>query len=130
MLSSTTNNAIGVAALRLEPIPLRRFVSCRHLCAVSTPVEIFEERERQRIAEETGYRQIGKELPEGVTLNQVIQTLPKTVFEIDEQKAWKAVAITVGSTALSLGLIAISPWYLLPFAYALAGLNSISFILT
>ena len=36
-------------------------------------------------------------------------------------RAWGAVATTVASVALSVYLIAISPWYLLPLAWAFAG---------
>ena len=36
-------------------------------------------------------------------------------------RAWGAVATTAASVALSIYLIAISPWYLLPLAWAFAG---------
>ena len=36
-------------------------------------------------------------------------------------RAWGAVATTVASVSLSVYLIAISPWYLLPLAWAFAG---------
>ena len=36
-------------------------------------------------------------------------------------RAWGAVATTAASVALSVYLIAISPWYLLPLAWAFAG---------
>jgi len=36
-------------------------------------------------------------------------------------KAWTNVAITVAACSLSIFLLKISPWYLLPFAWALAG---------
>ena len=43
------------------------------------------------------------------------------VLDINPWKAWSAVAITLSSVAASLYLIAISPWYLLPLAWAFAG---------
>ena len=43
------------------------------------------------------------------------------VFEINPLKAWSAVAITLASVAASLYLISVSPWYLLPFAWFIAG---------
>ena len=43
------------------------------------------------------------------------------VFELNMWRAWGAVATTVASVALSVYLIAISPWYLLPLAWAFAG---------
>ncbi len=43
------------------------------------------------------------------------------MFEINPLRAWSAVAISIFSFALSEYLISISPWYLLPFAWALAG---------
>jgi len=43
------------------------------------------------------------------------------VFDIDDRKAWGAVALTTGAVAASIAMIAYSPWYLLPFAWAFAG---------
>jgi omega-6 fatty acid desaturase (delta-12 desaturase) len=43
------------------------------------------------------------------------------VFQINPIKAWSAVAITLASVAASLYLISVSPWYLLPFAWFIAG---------
>lgn len=46
---------------------------------------------------------------------------PPQVFEVDHGKSWRAVLISLVSFAASLYLIHISPWYLLPFAWALSG---------
>ena len=35
--------------------------------------------ERAQLAEQLGYRQIGAELPDGVSLSDIVQTLPKEV---------------------------------------------------
>ena len=43
------------------------------------------------------------------------------VFELNMMRAWGAVATTVASVSLSIYLISISPWYLLPLAWAFAG---------
>ena len=43
------------------------------------------------------------------------------VFEINPWRAWGAVATTVASVSLSIYLLAVSPWYLLPLVYAFAG---------
>jgi omega-6 fatty acid desaturase (delta-12 desaturase) len=43
------------------------------------------------------------------------------VFEIDDVKAWKTVAITLGAVALGYAALAVSPWYLYPLVYAYMG---------
>lgn len=43
------------------------------------------------------------------------------MFDINPIKAWSAVGITLCSVAASLYLISVSPWYLLPFAWFIAG---------
>jgi len=43
------------------------------------------------------------------------------VFEIDDLKALKSVLISVTSYTLGLFMIAKSPWYLLPLAWAWTG---------
>lgn len=84
-------------------------------------VSSLGDEERAALAEQYGYRKIGKELPDDVTLQDVIKSLPQEVFEIKPLRAWSAVAITLASVSLSMYLISISPWYMLPFAWAFAG---------
>ncbi|XVF35550.1 hypothetical protein REPUB_Repub18cG0155400 [Reevesia pubescens] len=60
-------------------------------------------------------------LPDNVTLKDVIDTLPKKVFEIDDVKAWTSVLISVTSYALGIFIISKAPWYLLPLAWAWTG---------
>jgi omega-6 fatty acid desaturase (delta-12 desaturase) len=43
------------------------------------------------------------------------------VFQFDMVKAWGAVVTTLVSVSASLYLISVSPWYLLPFAWFIAG---------
>ncbi|KAK2633035.1 hypothetical protein EUGRSUZ_L00697 [Eucalyptus grandis] len=60
-------------------------------------------------------------LPENVTLKDVIDSLPRKVFEINDGKAWTSVLISVTSYALGLFMISKAPWYLLPLAWAWTG---------
>ncbi|KAL0296223.1 UNVERIFIED_CONTAM: Omega-6 fatty acid desaturase, chloroplastic [Sesamum radiatum] len=76
---------------------------------------------RQQLCQEYGFRQIGEPLPDNVTLRDIIDTLPKKVFEIDDVKAWKSVLVSVTSYALGIFMIAKAPWYLLPLAWAWTG---------
>ncbi|RVW97585.1 Retrovirus-related Pol polyprotein from transposon TNT 1-94 [Vitis vinifera] len=76
---------------------------------------------RKQLAESYGFEQIGEPLPENVTLRDVIDTIPKKVFEIDDVKAWKSVLISATSYALGLFMISKAPWYLLPLAWAWTG---------
>ncbi|CAK9180376.1 unnamed protein product [Ilex paraguariensis] len=82
---------------------------------------------RKQITESYGFRQIGEPLPNNVTLKDIVDTLPKKVFEIDDMKAWKSVLISVTSYALGLFMISKAPWYLLPLAWAWTGTASTGF---
>eukprot|EP00889_Picochlorum_renovo_P007913 jgi/Picre1/34943/NNA_002409.t1 len=84
-------------------------------------VGYMSDEERAALAKQLGYRSIGKELPDDVTLSDVIKSLPEEVFEINPLRAWSAVALTLASMAAALYAISISPWYMLPFAWAFAG---------
>ncbi|KAK1323106.1 hypothetical protein QJS10_CPA02g01281 [Acorus calamus] len=77
--------------------------------------------QRKQMCESYGFTQIGVSLPQNVTLKDVMDSLPKKVFEIDDIKAWKSVLISVTSYALGICMIAKSPWYLLPLAWAWTG---------
>lgn len=92
-----------------------------------TPIPQLDDATRAAVAEQLGYRSIGKELPDDVTLGQVIKSMPKEVFELNPLRAWGAVVTTLVAMALSEYLIAISPWYLLPFAWAIAGTAATGF---
>ncbi|EES15058.1 omega-6 fatty acid desaturase, chloroplastic [Sorghum bicolor] len=87
---------------------------------VTSPL-VDDEGERKQMAEDYGFTQIGDELPDNITLKDVMDTLPKEVFEINDVKAWTSVLISVTSYALGLFFIAKSPWYLLPLAWAWTG---------
>jgi len=64
---------------------------------------------------------IPKPLPKNITLNDVIKSMPKEVFQKNMFKAWLNVAITVSTVLLSEYLLYLSPWYLLPLVWAFAG---------
>lgn len=65
-----------------------------------------------------GFTQIGEPVPDGISMSDVLKTLPKEVFEIDEWKSWRAVAITIPAVALGYAALAVAPWYMLPAVYA------------
>ncbi|CAK8571093.1 unnamed protein product [Lathyrus sativus] len=88
--------------------------------AAPSPTESPDEYRKQQ-CEHYGFKRIGEPLPDNVTLKDIINSLPKKVFEIDEMKAWTRVLISVASYALGLFLISKAPWYLLPLAWAFAG---------
>lgn len=115
--------------------------------ALTVPVNQLSDDERAQLAKELGYKSIGRELPDGVTLTDIVKSMPSEVrcfptaasiwnyvfqlshrathclqvFELDHGKAWRSVLTSVVSMAASLYLISISPWYLLPFAWFLSG---------
>ena len=62
-----------------------------------------------------------KQLDDSVKLRDVINTLPKEVFVKNPRKAWTKVVINAVCVALGYWLVAISPWYLLPFAWIFLG---------
>ncbi|VAH28640.1 unnamed protein product [Triticum turgidum subsp. durum] len=86
-----------------------------------TPPLLDDEEKRKQMSEDYGFKQIGEQLPDNITLKDVMDTLPKEVFEIDDVKAWASVLISVTSYAFGLFLISKAPWYLLPVAWAWAG---------
>ncbi|XP_020594054.1 omega-6 fatty acid desaturase, chloroplastic isoform X2 [Phalaenopsis equestris] len=68
-----------------------------------------------------GFMKIGEAVPNNVTLKDIITTLPKKVFEIDDIKAWRSVLVSVVSYVLGILMIAKAPWYLLLLAWAWTG---------
>lgn len=56
-----------------------------------------------------------------LTLKQVLHTIPKSCFQKNARKAWSGVLLSVVTVALGYGAIALSPWYLLPFAWFFTG---------
>lgn len=91
--------------------------------AVAAPPSnpLFDPMERERLADQYGFTQIGEPLPDNITLKQVVDTIPAEAFELNEFKAWKTVLISIASMALAEVAIYNSPWYLLPLCWAFAG---------
>ncbi|CAN1809581.1 hypothetical protein LINPERHAP1_LOCUS25660 [Linum perenne] len=102
-------------------VHLRRTKPVEAVAVPVVPSSADDSEYRKQLAESYGFRQIGEDLPNDITLKQVIDTLPKEVFEIDDAKAWKSVIVSVTSYALGLFLISKAPWYLLPLAWAWTG---------
>ncbi|CAO2188367.1 unnamed protein product [Urochloa humidicola] len=102
-------------------LPLKQRGGLQAAVLPVAPPILDDEEKRKQMAEDFGFTQIGEELPNSVTLKDVMDTLPKEVFEINDVKAWTSVLISVTSYALGLFFIAKSPWYLLPLAWAWTG---------
>lgn len=102
-------------------IPLRRTKVIQAVAVPVTPSSADSAEYRKQLAEKYGFRQIGEPLPDNVTLRDIIDALPKKVFEIDDVKAWTSVLVSVASYALGIFMIAKAPWYLLPLAWAWTG---------
>ena len=56
-----------------------------------------------------------------VRLKDILKTLPKECFQKDPRKAWTAVFVNIVMVALGYWAIAVSPWFLLPLAWAFTG---------
>jgi omega-6 fatty acid desaturase (delta-12 desaturase) len=127
--ASMSLKGVGVGKLEISRVRrtgLSRSGARRPISAVAAPLAppsnpLEDAGERQRLAEEYGFSQIGEPVPEGVTLKKVIDSFPPEVFEINDLKAWKTIAISVASYSLGLFMIAKAPWYLLPLAWAWTG---------
>lgn len=102
-------------------IPMRRTRTVQAVAAPVAPSSADSAEYRKQLAESYGFRKIGEPLPDNITLKDVMDTLPKKVFEIDDMKAWKSVLVSVTSYAFGLFMISKAPWYLLPFAWAWTG---------
>lgn len=133
-LASRLNTPVrGVARARTPASVATRFpglIPCKRMqapkvatsaAAVDVPISQLSDAERAQLAEQWGYKTIGAELPDGVTLTDIVKSMPPEVFQLNMAKAWGAVLTTLASVSASLYLISISPWYLLPFAWFIAG---------
>lgn len=127
--ASLSLKGLGVGKLEISRVRrtgLSRSGARRSISAVAAPLAppsnpLEDAGERQRLAEEYGFTQIGEPVPAGVTLKKVIDSFPPEVFEINDLKAFKTVCISVVSYFLGLFMIAKAPWYLLPLAWAWTG---------
>eukprot|EP00884_Botryococcus_braunii_P003617 jgi/Botrbrau1/13256/Bobra.0074s0005.2 len=92
------------------------------LAAIAAAPETPEARAaRKAKAQAMGYTTIGLDLPDGITLAAVVNSIPKEDFQINPLRAWGAVLTTVCAVSLSIYLLYVSPPALLPFAWAFAG---------
>jgi omega-6 fatty acid desaturase (delta-12 desaturase) len=109
------------AGLRAAPALRRVAASAAAVEVDQATINQMSDADRAALAEQLGFRTIGKELPDTVSLQDIIKSMDPSVFEFNMWKAWGAVFTAIASLAASLYLVSISPWYLLPFAWALAG---------
>jgi len=72
------------------------------------------------------YNQV-KPLPENVSLNQIIQSIPKEAFEKDNLLAARAITITLLSVSFGLWVISVCPIWFLPFAWFFTGTAATGF---
>jgi acyl-lipid omega-6 desaturase (Delta-12 desaturase) len=63
----------------------------------------------------------GPLLDSEVKLRDILQSLPREVFEKNMTRAWLTVATNVVMVGLGYAAIAFSPWYLLPLAWVFTG---------
>ncbi|XP_057969788.1 omega-6 fatty acid desaturase, chloroplastic-like [Malania oleifera] len=102
-------------------VPAKRTKIIQALAIPDAPASLDNAECRKRLAESYGYTQIGEPLPGNVTLKDIVETIPKKLYEIDHVKSLKALSFSVGTYALGLFMTSQAPWYLLPFAWALTG---------
>eukprot|EP00879_Flechtneria_rotunda_P000185 GHRR01000256.1.p1 GENE.GHRR01000256.1~~GHRR01000256.1.p1 ORF type:complete len:427 (+),score=109.84 GHRR01000256.1:129-1409(+) len=121
----STRSPVPVCTRRSSLLPCRRFQAPKTMAGAAAveavPVSQLSDTERAQLAEQWGYECIGRELPDNVTLTDIIKSMPPEVFQLNMVKAWGAVFTTLASVSASLYLISVSPWYLLPFAWFIAG---------
>ncbi|KAL9242486.1 hypothetical protein vseg_016479 [Gypsophila vaccaria] len=98
-----------------------RMSKCVQAVAVPASAPTDNPSDLQLLAEQYGFQQIGEPLSDDFTLRDIVTSLPKKVFEIDDMKAWGSVLVSVTSYALGIFMIAKAPWYLLPLAWAWTG---------
>ncbi|XP_002985345.2 omega-6 fatty acid desaturase, chloroplastic [Selaginella moellendorffii] len=128
-MAAASSSSIALASIRISAIPARGLVpfprrkATLRLCLdVITAGAIARDQAAERkVVMTPGFTQMGEPVPAGMVLNDVVKTLPKEVFEVDDFKAWKTVAITVSALVTGYAALAVAPWYLYPFIYAFLG---------
>ena len=61
-----------------------------------------------------GFTKVGKPVPHGIPMSDVLDSIPKVAFEKDDREAYKSLALTLVACAASQVLIAMVPNWLLP----------------
>lgn len=69
----------------------------------------------------TSNRQLAEAQLKELQLKDILKTLPRECFQKDRRKAWLSVLLSVVAVALGYVSIAVSPWFLLPFAWFFTG---------
>lgn len=65
---------------RRSIVPVKRRIGCIKAVAVPVaPPSADSAQEREQLAESYGFKQIGEDLPDSVTLKDIMDTLPKEV---------------------------------------------------
>ena len=59
-------------------------------------------KDREALAEELGYRKIGAELPDGVSLSNIIQSLPSEVAPTTHLLQWTSMAAGMESRPVNI----------------------------
>lgn len=65
-----------------------------------------------------------KSLPKDVSLEDIIKSLPSEVFVQDRLKSFGSLFVTVALLATSMYLLKVTPWYLWPIGWGLAGTST------
>ncbi|MGL5794253.1 MAG: fatty acid desaturase, partial [Waterburya sp.] len=55
------------------------------------------------------------QLDKDIKIRDILDTLPKEVFQKNPRKAWSKLIINVLCVGVGYWTVAIAPWYLLPF---------------
>lgn len=70
---------------------------------------------------ETGKDTLKPSLNPEIRLRDIIQTIPKECFQKNPRQAWLSAFMSIFAASLGYGMIAYSPWFLLPFAWFFTG---------
>jgi stearoyl-CoA desaturase (delta-9 desaturase) len=62
-----------------------------------------------------------KGIPENVTMDEILKSLPKEVFTQDRVKAYGSLVITLLTLSFSVYILARAPWFLWPIAWIIGG---------
>lgn len=62
--------------------PLLQVRAAAATIEIPTSINSLTDEQRTKLANELGYQKIGKELPDNVTLNDIVRTLPKEVSSL------------------------------------------------
>lgn len=71
--------SLGCPARLLSRPQIPRAPSAAAIDAPAVPISQLPLEERQKLAEQWGYKSIGAELPDGVTLTDIVKSMPQEV---------------------------------------------------